>query len=376
MKRKISLLIVAVLLSAFVFSACGNKGPVEQLDNAKNEAQKSEAPKAEAKKEEKPKAEAAVEPAPNEIVVTSDDYGDMSLTLPDGHNYDYKVAAQGEPDLEIIDTGNHFFDNQRGVIIADDFKIVMGYISFNDYEDGDDNFNSTSCYTSFDAFTYIKQRQNYTVNYGGIEAWTDGLNEVYTIVYPAISVYGARVIALVPGDYPDTTDKAEELLKLPEVKEILDTIVLKGDTVTDSRPESEKFECNYVEFTTAAGWDVGHTSYGNSGSNSYRILNFRDDVGINDYDDIFILMSKNYYSSANESVEYYEADGTRLDDITIGDITYYAVQSSARELIWLITSAGTEFTPDEGQAVEIELWNVDLETAMPLLETIKLKDFQ
>jgi len=380
MKKTIAILL-ALMMCVSILVACGGK------EEPKPESAPADPP-AEQEKEPEKTTEPAPEPEPaadGKITVTSDEWGDISFIVPDNGNYELILAEPGQESLEIIGTELHGqridfpyqqMTYQKAFITGNGFDILIGY--------KDLLADRTHSWPTYSMMVNTWNRPN-EVTYGGLDGF--GYRwDFYILAFPAITQYGMRLVHIFPH-LPDGADEfssgqmkdlTEEIMNLPEVHLILDSLEFSGEFISEPRFETEPIDGKHMTINPVDGWEfttteanLAHFKLKNyvidtSSSNStYAEIVIQTGDGARPLSDI-IEDSKG--ASSNKGIE-------QLDNIKIKSQEYivFNVPDTPKYILFSSPESGV-LDLDMGGHVKIEILYIDdISLAMPMLESITVK---
>ena len=326
-----------------------------------------------------PEPSASAAASGKDIVVVSDDYGDIKLTLPsDGSVEVVKLAQPGEPDYPEFENEFYYF-SPRAFLKGDGFAMAIGYQIYNDYKDD----RTTGYYYTWDAYRKIKTKQDQKgLTYNGNECWTYFTKGHVGLMFPATTVYGGRVIAVYPENGPDVNlwdNQIREYLELPAVESILDTLELIGENKNDQLPYPLTIDNDYYTFTVESDWEL--LSYT---PKDCLIVTFDKSKSIDPdktysyggFSSAFTIIKVYAGTAEKERDAYVAGDDSRSkgDNITINGITYLTINVDGKvKSTLLYADRPPKSDGSANGCVRIEVWNTLPDAANTLLATLELK---
>ena len=258
MKKTIAILLALMMCVSFL-AACGGGEPEPESAPADPPAQQEDEPEKEPEKTPAP----APEPAEDgRITISSDEWGDISFVVPDNGDYELLLAEPGQGSLELFDRklhGQDLYDPyqwmtyQKAFITGDGFDILIGY---KDLMEDPNNSKQTF------GMTINKWYQPDEVTYDGLDGF-GFMKDFYILAFPAITQFGMRLVHIFPH-LPDGADEfernqmeelAKEIVDLPEIHVILDSLKFDGEFISEPRFETEPIEGKLVTVTPTDGWE-------------------------------------------------------------------------------------------------------------------------
>lgn len=320
------------------------------------------------------------DPNSTTITIESSEYGDIGFSYVDDGTLKVTVADENTKSLAVL--GDTVFDEtlsfpgtvqlQKACIEGDGFVMVIGYTDYLS-----DRYNGYKTYDMYKDSSFWHDPVD--VTYGGLKGY-QLLDGICFLTFPSITQYAVRIIAIYPESVQSSEkveDRSLELLELPAVRDILESLTFTGSHVDEPRFETMPVEDDFFSLTPVDGWQV---SFSSNGFNSYTL--YKAGVGNGSFGsrDAILHVEKWSLNSVRKEVDSILtsstfSDAVQLDNIVINDREYLVVQDSGWSYIWLFTSLGTE-PLDENAAgyIEIKLSYVDdLAPAMPVLQTITVK---
>ncbi|MCL2463299.1 MAG: hypothetical protein FWF44_11580 [Defluviitaleaceae bacterium] len=315
-------------------------------------------------------------PKTETVTLLSPDYGDISFSYIDDGSL--TVTAACDPDEVCLDVlGEDVFDEtlyypgtvqyQRAHIKGDGFHIVIGYTDYRE-----NSYRTFSMYMNSGFWNDPEESI-----YGGVKGYSL-LNKIYFLTFPATTQFASRIIAIYPDSVSDeekVEDKCEELLGLPAVRAILDSLKFSGEFKNEPRFETQPIDDKFFAISPTDGWEI---TYYSDGFNSYTLR--KEGVGNGRFGRSYaeLHIEKWGLSSPKEELDdkldgdFYD-EAVRLDDITINGQKFFVIQDASWSYIWLYTSIGA-FDENKSGYIEIKISYVDdIEAAMSLLQTVTIK---
>jgi len=380
--KKVIALLLALMMCVSILAACGGgeEPPSTPADPpAEQDKEPEKAPEPEAKKDPEP------EPAGDgRITIKSDEWGDISFIVPDNGNYELLLAEPGQDSLEVIGKELHGqridfpyqqMTYQKAFITGNGFDILIGY--------KDLLADNTHSWPTYNMMVSTWNRPN-EVTYGGLNGF--GYRwDFYIFAFPAITQYGIRFVHIFPhlpdGDDEFKTsqmkDLTDEIMELPEIHVILDSLEFGGEFINEPRFETEPIDGKHVTITPVDGWEFTTTEPGlahfklknysieaRSSNSSYAEIVIRTGDGSRPLKD---LIEDAKGATSNKDIE-------QLDNIKINDQTYilFLVPNTPKYLLYTSLESGV-LDLDKGGHIWIDiLYLEDISSAIPMLESITL----
>jgi len=378
MKNRTQILLAALLICAFALSACGgaqtNDPATPSETGGSSSPSQSPTPSPSPSPQPSPSPSPEPDPDENKIIVTHAQFGDIVLTLPDDDSITVELAEPGQPGLDEFDFRT--FRSQRAYLKGDGFTIVLGFIG---YGNMDSDENETAGLVSFEAHNSWGRGFDYEEReYGGNIGWRNDLDKHVTLYFPATTIYGGRIIAVLPEGFPDVDGRPDlaALLDSAPVKSILDTLELRGEIKNETMPAIQPVDDSYISYTAKDGWV--HIMY-RAGTS---ILAIRDPSvakspswtnynGHNAW--IFLEFSSRTPQSRLDGLVEGSTTYLQVDNMVINEVEWIVVENESDGRVFMITSRGPELQLEENGILVLVLHNCGVEGAMPLLETMTPK---
>ena len=376
MKKTIAILL-ALMMCVSILVACGGK---EEPQPAPTD------PPAEQENEPEKTPEPAPEPQPAEegrITISSDEWGDISFVVPDNGNYELLLAEPGQDSLELFEKEIHGqklnypdqrMTHQKALITGDGFDILIGYLDLLE-----DTNNSWPTF----GMTVRSWYQPDEVTYGGLEGF-GYTRDFYMLAFPAITQFGIRMVYILP-QLPDDADEFEsyqmrdltgEIIDLPDIYVILDSLEFDGEMISEPRFETEPIVGDLVTVTPTDGWEFSYVD-----KLSLSVFNLEKEGISNDGSSatygLIEALVVNYGKSLREVVEDKKgsssnAEMVQLDNATTNNQEFLVFHIPNRyEFILLTSPESGVLDLDMGGYIELKISFVDdYKVAMKMVESI------
>ena len=381
MKRTIAL-VLAIMLGLTFLAGCGGGDNGGGGSNSPTPAPTS-APTSAPTPASTPAPTSAPTPAPPPepkgpemvtVTIENADYGDISFSYLDDGSFTVETAGPGSESLKELEDA---YKEAMGTFITatgltkahlagDGFHIVFGYI---DYTSG-----NSKTFSSFN-----KSRECEDVELGSYKGFMDYYNKCFYLAFPATTQYAGRGVIIYPENLAAMDGKRlsgwAELLDLPGVAAVLETLEFSGTLKQEERWETLPVENDYIAFAPVEGWEFSEIS-----PSSYTLINEGLPGSASHVSPTVRINTSSNKTPMNEFDETLNVTNSgkaeKIGDVTINGRRYLAAKDETINVVYLITSSGSYDLNENGFVKILVRYTVDhdLGPAMPLLETITFKE--
>jgi len=370
--KKTFAIVIALILVLAMFAACGNKDEPAADTPADTGTTSSDTDTAPAPAPEP-------ESGSNTVTVGNDRYGTITFSFPDDPSIEVTVL---DNDIEeslptLIEWKENIVPSNsipyvRAHVKGDGWNIVFG---INDYSDEPMKTYETMYW--FRGGLYIDD-----ITMGGQTGYTY-LSDIYQMIFPSATQFAARVVGVFPEELPERTsytDKAiweDELLGIPLVKEILDSVQFSSDVHDEEPWQTTRVESRSFNLTPTDGWEVFKTWVDSAGVKKDGANDFNSITG----DAAQINVNGWGLNTAQKWVDEkiigsaVDLEEEQIPNVTINGREFLAVKYGKQlsDTFAFVTSRGESFDPAREDIVVITIsYMNDYNNAMKQLEKIEI----
>jgi len=203
------------------------------------------------------------------------------------------------------------------------------------------------------------------VTYNGIEYFV--IEKAENKGFVLISKRGEGDICTLQVDIKGAT--------LEQAAPVLETVKLRGEEVeiTHEWPESEDVAMEHLTYTAKGGWYLYNKfdePYSSSMKGELQNDKLRPSATYMKISEG--SRSPQYEVEDNYGIRFLNKAAVQKDNVTINGIEWLVMEDSDRDKIFLVTSWRPGLLLDQDGNITVEIRNVGIEGARPVLETIKL----
>jgi len=379
MKKTLAILL-ALMMFVSILTACGGEEAPPPDLNPPREQDKTP--------DKTPEPVKTPEPPPPDdgrTTISSAEWGNISFIVPDTGEYELLLAEPGQDSLELfernvhgqsLEEAIHRMTYQKAFITGDGFDILIGY---KDLVADDYNFYQTYGMTE----NYWSRADK--VTYDGLEGFAQ-MRYFYILAFPAVTQYGLRLIHIFPH-LPEGADSfgrgemeelAKELVDLPEIHVILDSLEFSGEMINEPRFELQSSKGDLVTVTPTDGWEL---SKRDNGVTAWALK--KEGIGNGNFGrtygeiTVFTLSAGRTLKELIESRERSSSfrDMVQLDNIMINNQEFlvFSVPGLSTRFTFLTSKEIGVLDLDMAGYIEIEIFYVDdYNDALPMLKSITI----
>ena len=214
-----------------------------------------------------------------------------------------------------------------------------------------------------------------TVTYGDIEYFVvDNTAAQYGHLY-LISAQERTIIDKTWGEEPYVLEIELDGATLEQAAPVLETIKINPEKLEISHewPESENVEMEHLTYTATGGWYLYNKFDKPFGRNTKGELKNDKLRPTATYMDIKSESRSPQYQIENDyGVRFMNKDAVQKDNVTINGIEWLVMEDAGKNKTILITSWRPGLLMDQDGSIVVEIRDVGIDGARPVLDTIKL----